>query len=132
MARGVDDGDGTPRGRSGKGRRPSTAVVTPDGAAGRSELDLAAVRDGWRRDVALEIWIEETTVRCIRLTGVLDTTTVAALRGTVEGLLDEGWGPATIDPAALDVADEVALRALAELERAVAGPTPRRVAAPAP
>ncbi|HXY27008.1 MAG TPA: hypothetical protein VEH82_01900 [Acidimicrobiales bacterium] len=70
---------------------------------GRDGLELRHEGDvAWRRDVALEMWIDASTRPVsIRLAGVLDASTGANLMHVVEDCLDEGLREFTLDTTGL-------------------------------
>ena len=74
----------------------------------------------WRRDVALEMWIDaERAPVSIRLTGTLDHATAANLVSVMEGLIAEGGRDFDLETAALHVSDAGGAGVLVELQRLV-------------
>ncbi len=76
--------------------------------------------DAWKRDVALEMWIDArfAPVR-IRLAGSLERATVGRLVSAVQDLLHDGCRDFKLDTSAVHASDRSGARALTDLSRLV-------------
>lgn len=88
----------------------------------------------WRRDVALELWVDvERSPVLVRLVGTLDAATSRSLVSVVANLIDGGHRDFDLDTDGLHAVDPGGSSALVAVEGMVerSGGTVRRVAATA-
>ena len=71
--------------------------------------------DGWRKEAALEIWVNtDTRPVSIRLSGVLDRSTVVSVGSIAQELLDDGYRDFLVQIGQLEISD---IDVLIDIER---------------
>ena len=71
--------------------------------------------DGWRKEAALEIWVNtDTSPVTIRLKGVLDRSTALNVGSIIEELLDDGHRDFLVQIGQLEISD---IDVLMDIER---------------
>jgi hypothetical protein len=62
--------------------------------------------DGWRKEAALEIWVNtDTRPVTIRLSGVLNQSTALSVGSIIEELLDDGYRNFLVQIGRLEISD---------------------------
>ncbi len=78
------------------------------------------IRDAWRQDVALELWIDaQRDPVIVSMAGSLDATTAPSLVAAVRDLVEHGSGRVALETAARCITDADGLAAIGQLRRQV-------------